>query len=208
MQPAVAAVFTQFQTRFEGCLPFLYLDVRGLVTTAIGLLVDSSPDEDSSPWRPALPLPWQVSGYVATQQEIVDAWNAVKAHQEMKLEGGGAFGGLTTLRLTPAGIDQVTLQKAAEMEEVLRRYFPSYDDVPCDAQLGLLSMSWALGPAFSPGWPMFSAAFKDGDWNGCAEQCQLSTVGNPGVGPRNIATAALFRAAASGADPDAVHWTP
>jgi GH24 family phage-related lysozyme (muramidase) len=198
VRASVASVFTEFQAKFEGVCPFLYLDVRGLVTCAIGLLVD--------PVELALPLPWTIGDYPATQLEIRNAWDIVKGHQEMAQRGGFAFESLTTIRLTQSAIKAVTLQKAAQMEEILRTYFPSYDGDPADAQLGLLSMAWALGPAFAPRWPFFSAAYRSGDYATCAEQCQLSAAGNPGVVPRNAATRALFEAAGAGSDPDVVDW--
>ena len=40
MRPSVFAAFPGFITRFEGRLPFMYLDTKGLVTTGVGNLID------------------------------------------------------------------------------------------------------------------------------------------------------------------------
>lgn len=206
MKASVASIFTQYQTLFEGKCSWLYLDVKGLVTTAIGLLVDPLPL--------ALQLPWQINGYAATQQEIIQAWNTVKNRSDMKMMGGGAYVSLTSIRLTDAGINTATLQKAMSMETYLRQGFPSYDNVPADAQLGLFSIAWACGPSFGPSWPLFSAAFNNGDFIACSTQCSISAMGNPGVVPRNAATMKLFRAAANAVsnpsvyDPNLVNGWP
>jgi len=200
MRPAVAAVFATFTTTFEGRTSWFYLDVKGLVTTGVGNLCD--------PIAFAIGLPWQIGGYAATEQEIVAAWTLVKSRQDLKEAGGGAFASLTNLRLSDSAIDNLVASKAASNEIILRRYFPNYDDLPADAQLGILSMAWALGPAFSPGWPKFTAALNSGDFSTCAGECVIPSVGNPGLVPRNDANVALFESAASGADPDVVHWPP
>jgi GH24 family phage-related lysozyme (muramidase) len=70
MKTAVAAIFPTFTERFEGHCTFLYCDVKGLVTTGRGNLVD--------PMSLALPLPWQIDGSPATEAQVVDAWRPSK----------------------------------------------------------------------------------------------------------------------------------
>jgi GH24 family phage-related lysozyme (muramidase) len=198
MRPSVYSAFVSFQSHFEGVCAWPYLDVKGLATVAVGLLID--------PVETALGLPWVIGEYAAIESEVRQQWAALKAQPAARL--ASYYLPFTTIRLTPAGIQQVTLAKAAEMEIILRTYFPGYDNAPADAQLGLLSMAWALGPAFSPRWPMFTAAFRKGDWATCADQCALSTAGNPGVAPRNVACRKLFEAAVTAPDDDTLTGWP
>jgi GH24 family phage-related lysozyme (muramidase) len=197
MRSSVAAVFFDFSKSFEGYTTFLYLDVKGLMTCGVGNLVD--------PIELALGLPWQDGGVPASQADITAQWELVKSRQDMKLQGGGAFASLTTMRLTDDAVAALVQNKAASMELTLKGYFPGYDALPADAQLGVLSMAWAMGPAFPPGFPRFSAALNAQDWATCAAQCLMDATGNPGLTPRNAANQKLFLAAETD-DPDTVSW--
>jgi GH24 family phage-related lysozyme (muramidase) len=203
MKPSVAQKYTEFTTKFEGKLPYMYLDVKELVTTGIGNLID--------PIGAALSLPWKrPDGSRATQAEISDAWHRVKSRTDLAQRGGGAFSGITTIRLDNDGIREVVNRKLLENEQVLRTRFPSYDNWPADAQMGLLSMAWALGPNFH--FPKFEAAVNQllPDFKTAAIEGHMNTTGNPGLVPRNEANALLFTNAANalkfGYNLDDLHW--
>lgn len=203
MRASVLAAFKPFSTTFEGYLPWMYVDQKGLVTTGMGNLID--------PVENAINLPWThgVGGPAATQQEIIAAWNAVK-NSGANGTGGGNQGGLSDLRLDDDGIQQVIAQKLTNNESILRQNFPMWDSLPADAQLGLLSMAWALGPAFH--FPKFQAALNQTmpDWDTAALQSWMkdSSRGSPasldddpsnyppdlnaGLRPRNLANRQLF----------------
>jgi hypothetical protein len=59
------------------------------------------------------------------------------------------------------------------MESVLkgRAPFADFDNFPADAQLGLLSMSWGMGPMFN--FPKFQSFVDTGDWNSAASECRF-----------------------------------
>ena len=88
-----------------------------------------------------------------------------------------------------------------------RQEFASFQDWPADAQLGLLSMAWAMGPAFK--FPNFQAACARQDFQAAADQCHMADGNNPGLRPRNAANRQLFLSAAGASngdvDPDEVH---
>jgi GH24 family phage-related lysozyme (muramidase) len=191
----------------EGAVPFLYLDVKGLVTTAIGNLVDPLPA--------ALGLPLvRPDGSKATQSEIAAEWANVKGRTDLKLRGGMAFKSVTRLRLTEEGVQQVVARKLTQMDAYLARRFrcTEHDDCraqvelgsectafgyaswPADAQLGVLSMAWACGPAFD--FPHLERALREGDFLAAAAECFMNEAGNPGLRPRNRANRVLFRNAA------------
>jgi GH24 family phage-related lysozyme (muramidase) len=198
MRPSVSAAARKFNEQFEGSLTWMYLDKEGYVTTGEGDLID--------PLSAALALPWQTSGGGnATQAEITDAWNAVKARTDLMSQGGGAFEGVTTLRLSSQAVTNLVIAKLTTNEDYLRRYFPQWDTFPADAQLGILSMAWAMGPAFPATFTSFTAAANAGDWATAAEQSQMKPT--PGIAPRNAANLILFNnAAVKGENPATLYY--
>jgi hypothetical protein len=88
-----------------------------------------------------------------------------------------------------------------------RTEFAEFDDWPADAQLGLLSMAWALGPAFR--FLNFQAACQARDFRTAAVESHMNDTNNPGLRPRNKANFQLFESAAEAdegnLDPDEVH---
>lgn len=232
MRPSVAATFRRYQATFEGVIECAYLDIEGLVTTAIGCKIDSIPEMAALGWvHLDMVTP-------ATPDEIAIEWRHVKSLQSMRNEGGEAFMAMTTLRLTPAAVEGLLLARAATDEVYLRRRFEAYEDWPADAQMGVLSDAWAAGAAWAA--PKFDAAARSLDFGTCsgppgdanasalyrgeawlrdsvpcpvdAEHPHGEKVTNPGLRRRNIATKVLFaNAAASVADPvtyppDTLYW--
>lgn len=204
MRAAVEAAFRSFTVPFEGQLPYMYLDVKGLVTTGIGNLIDPLPAALGLPWKKA-------DGSLASQSEITAEWNYVKSRTDLDQKGGKAYGPITTLRLDNDAIDQLVVSRLHQNEALLRKYYPNYDSWPADAQMGIHSMSWAMGPAFN--FPQFKAAVNKSppDFNTAAVQSHINTAGNAGVAPRNTANLLLFQNAAKvvagGGDPDKL-WYP
>jgi hypothetical protein len=220
MRQSVSDAFFGFSQKLEGRLSFMYLDVKNLVTTGIGNLID--------PIGAALPLPWadKPSGDPADAPTITNEWNMVKSRTDLSPRGGGAFGAITTLQLSDDAINNLVLSKVTQNESILKSVseFSGFDDRPADAQLGLLSMSWALGPNFAPGFPSSraacaaaTAAASSGDlqgaataWNQAADQSHMADAGNPGLVPRNTADHTLFTNAGQvilqGLDPDVLQF--
>ncbi len=201
VKAAVLAAFVAFTGRFEGIVPFMYLDIKGLVTTAIGNLIDSPEAASALPWLHA-------DGSPASRQEIADEWFAVKARQEMAPRGGLAFRAVTHLHLDAGGIAKVVSGKLAANAAYLLHRFPDFNAWPADAQLGILSMAWACGPGFH--FPRFEAAIARRDWAQASVECHMNDAGNPGLRPRNLADAVCFMNAAAvdalGSDPEELHY--
>lgn len=214
--------------RFEGSVPYMYLDVGGqatgfvpAVSVGYGFLID--------PMASALPLPWahKIDGTSATRPEIVSEWNTVKAATKFAKLGGGAiqWRALTSLVLSDAGMLALFNAKLGADEIELRKFFPAWDTFPANAQLAVFSMAWACGGAFASLFPKFTRAANAGDWLTCAGPAgcadtdltargqawmrdgtpgQLKANENPGLRPRNLTNKKLFEAAAAGGDPNAL----
>lgn len=157
---------------YEGVCNFMYLDTKGLVTTAIGVLID--------PMRYAVTLPWVHKDMVtpATKEEIAAEWNKLKFMcQGMAQGGGGKFEKITGLRLTRAGLNHAVLEKRLLMEGQLEKRFKNLALWPGDGQMGLLSLSWAAGAAFHA--PKFQVHADAMNFAGCADECIVHTARDP-----------------------------
>jgi len=209
MYPSVRAAFRAFNEPFEGVVPWMYLDVKGLVTVGVGNLVD--------PLELAVQLPFRLRAnpaLAASPDQIAEEWRRIKNSPALAKAGYRASELLTQLMLDDAGIDALIAQRLSANEPVLKRFpaFREFDSWPADAQLGLLSMAWALGPRGPAAFPHFAAACGTQDFAGAAANCTISESGNPGVAPRNRANLTLFRNAAvvvsggSSYDPAALHF--
>lgn len=207
MRESVAKAFVPFSDPLEGTVPFFYQDVKGLVTIAIGVLVD--------PLFMAINLPLvRPDGTPADESEIAREWWSVKrAPPDAKGRTAAQLGHryvkqFTKLRLTPDGVEQVVRQKLGTMVGELRRRFPDFDEWCADAQLATLSMSWACGPAFR--FPKLESALKAWDFTTAAKECRMNEKGNPGLAPRNDRNLVLYQNAArvdrEDLDPDVLYW--
>jgi hypothetical protein len=211
MYQSVQDAFFPMSKRFEGYLPFMYVDIKGLVTTGMGNLID--------PVENALNLPWKHSdGSPASQQEIMAAFNTVK-HSGMNMAGGGNQGRLTNIRLDEDGIRQLISMKLTNNETILRHRIPKWDSLPADVQLVLLSMAWAMGPSFV--YPKFLSYINQAvpDFKAAASECYMPDnpqrslayppTTNPGLRPRNLTNRQLLlnadQAVSSGAALDQLY---
>ena len=157
----------------EGRIPWMYPDSEGNVTAGIGHLL---PDALSAF---ALPFIFRESGIPATTNQIVDAWNYVKA-------AGKPY---RFLILREPDIDALWLKDCQRFLPVLRRAFP-IASVPTSAKLGLWDMVFNLGSFRA--FPELTKAVLAGDWNRVAQESKRRKIGER----RNIATRLLFEAAA------------
>lgn len=192
MFPQVQSSFASFSTKFEGRVPYMYLDILGLVTIGVGNLID--PLEAAQ----ALPFRFKTTGSPATPDQIAQEWRALKNNTSLATKGYQACAALTQLDLADDAIDSLILARLTQNEGFLKRqqWFQNFDTWPADAQLGLLSMAWAMGPGGPGGFPQFRAACQRLDFATAAAQCRMNEAGNPGLVPRNQANFTLFSNAA------------
>jgi hypothetical protein len=198
MYPVVQSGFPAFSAKFEGRIAFMYLDVLGLVTVGVGNLVDPVPAAQALPFRFKNKLGIATPGSAATADQIAAEWQTLKNDPSLKTRGYKACEPITQLELSDNAIDSLITDRLTKNESFLKRqaWFQDFDTWPADAQLGLLSMAWAMGPAGPENFPTFRAACQRLDFNTAAAQCKMNEAGNPGVIPRNQANFTLFSNAA------------
>src|SRR6266480_95273 len=92
--------FLSFSQPLEGRVRWMYLDIKGLVTTGVGNLID--------PVASALKLPFvhKGDGSPANEAEISAEWQRLKGNQALAQKRHTACEAITELRLTDAAIDQ------------------------------------------------------------------------------------------------------
>lgn len=212
MHASVRHYFVKFNEPIEARIPYMYLDIKGLVTVGVGNLIDVERPSDTANLQKILDelvkLPFihkktqRDAGKRASAAEILAEWKKVKNEQALatRRDGVQQFANITALELPSETIETLALKKADAMERELKRdtAFLRFDQWPADGQLGLLSMAWALGaPKIKASWPRFKAACREEDFDGALKHCEISTVGNPGVAKRNTENRRLFKNAAT-----------
>jgi hypothetical protein len=113
--------------------------------------------------------------------------------------------------LSEDAIDRLVFSKLDEMWDYMVTHdFPMLPNWPADAQLGMCSMSWALGPAFAKMYPRFLAASRAEDFLTMAEECRMEGKGT--IVDRNRANKMHFMNASyvqeHGMDYGVLHFTP
>lgn len=187
IHPCVRAAFYDFSARFESVIPWMYLDIKGFVTTGVGNLIDRIESAERLPWTHS-------GGIPATRDEIREEWHIVKSHTEFAHLGAGAAKASCVLRLSPPAIRALVDAKLTEMVTHLAGRF-DLASWPADAQLAVCSMAWAMGPGFK--FPRFEIAVSHRNFMAAAGECAINATGNPGVVPRNKANRAHFERAAN-----------
>lgn len=206
MYQSVRDAFYGFNAPFEGVVHWMYLDVKGLVTIGVGNLID--------PVNEARRLPFEYEGNPgsrASQDEIAAAWQAVKDRQDLKMKSYKVFQSFNNLRLSDESIAALIEQRLMNNEAFLmQHHFSNFENWPADAQLGCLSMAWAMGANFPQKFPKFKQACLEEDWSAAETNCTINETGNPGVKPRNAADRTLFANAArvveQGLDPATLYY--
>lgn len=181
MHAQIREYWVTFNAPLEGVVNWLYCDRRGWVSTGIGNKMDETAREMSAPseqersasLRLANEVVWSHGddGPVASEDDVALGWDAVKGRLDLAESGHLAYENISDLRLSSQEIDSLVLRKLDAMEAVLvgRPEFANLERWPANAQLAILSMSWALGPMFR--FPRFQSHAAVEDWPGCAAEC-------------------------------------
>lgn len=124
-------------------LPYMYSDVKGIVTCGTGNALFTARAAEALLWR-------RPDGSPATAPEVDAAYYTVKSAwpgvQSTRCQG------LTTLRLDVSALAGLVMRTIAQDWAVLLGQLPGCDAWPADGQLMGLSSSWAWGPGFCSVW--------------------------------------------------------
>jgi len=177
----------------------MYADVKQLITTSVGVLID--------PVERALKLPWihRDTKLPATKDEIVIEWNKIKADKSLAHLGHKAAEKVASLMLTDVSLDNVVMQRLQANEKYISNAFVNWNKFPANVQLMIHSMAWALGAGFEHTWKDFTHCCESFNWVGASEQCHINETNNAGVIPRNVANKKLLLAIKPGDDPSQIH---
>lgn len=174
---------------FEGRSASMYVDTKGNVTVACGLLV---PD---AAFACALPF-LDDTGTAATAMRVTNDFSMVKA---MGPGHAAAFYMFPQMvHLAQASIDELLRKTVMQFDADLRESFDGYDEFPDGVKMALLDMDYNLGDAeLRRGYPNFDAAVNARIWAQAAAQCGRDEH-DPAFAKRNAWTRAQFLAAAKG----------
>ncbi len=174
--------YVTFTEPFEGTVPHMYLDIKGLVTCGLGNLIEPLQLGWNLPWR-------RKDGTLATQSEYMEDWNAVNGRPELARLGWTEAARYCKLHLSPEDILETVKLKLLSNEVILRKRLPRYDEMCADGQLFLHSWAWAVGPN-SP-YPRMLKHLSTGKYLSAIEECDIT----PKVGTivlRNFANKQLL----------------
>jgi hypothetical protein len=182
--------YHDFSAPLEGRVPGMYCDILGLVTCAVGNLID--------PIRQVEGIPWTLAdGSPADMAQVRADWHLLKdgAQHYSKVHWRYALAA-TKSRLTDEAIDGLVLRVLGVNESYMRKAFAAWDAFPADAQLAIMSMCWAVGAGWPTKFPNLKKYVLAQDWEGCVASCKIREAGNPGVVPRNAKNRFCFHNAA------------
>ncbi len=198
MNPTLLKDFPAWSAKYEGWSPYMYLDVKCIVTFGIGHAA-FSPDT-------LVRLPWyhKDTDVPATEAQIRNEWVAVRDNKMLAKHGmfNGHAAAFTRLRLTGEAVFEDTRTVLKYHHKELVEQYPALESWPLDAQWATHSMAWACGEAFSePGPNRFTNLARklkvlgdgDGDFAAAALECHMNEAGNPGLKPRNISNKMMYR---------------
>lgn len=185
------AAYTPTCAELEGTVPWMYLDSRGNVTAAIGLMLADV--------KAALALPWWNPSFTRYATELEVSLEFTRVSKMAPGFGPNSYrNNVLSLLLRGADIDAMLAKELGGFIAELVGAFPAFWSWPQPAQLGALDMIYNLGGTKLLGaadrfsaFPDWKAAAMREDWPVCADEC-----GRGGISQiRNTWTQGQFNAA-------------
>jgi GH24 family phage-related lysozyme (muramidase) len=154
---------------FEGLIPWLYCDVRGLTTTGIGNLVASPAACAKHPWR------HQADGRAALPGEAETLWaHTTDAYRKDLCPA--AYRNISDLRLTKDYIQGlVAVRLETEFIPGIGKLCHDFDAWPLPARQAIVDMAYNLGVGGLAHFHNLIAACQAHDWATAAKECHRST---------------------------------
>jgi len=171
--------------KFEGNIPWMYLDIKGFVTAGCGTLIRALSDAlklgfldaDGNPSRPD-----------AIAKDFLRVRNMAKGRTAAyyKVDSSPC--------LPQTVIDQLISDKLDEFDRGLQMAIPELTSYPAGVHAALLLMTYAIGVAGFLKYTILRSALLAHDWEVAAAESGIETK-NKAYNERNAYTAALFRQA-------------
>lgn len=205
-------LFPGYTKELEGEFLCIYTDTKRLLTTSAGVLIDPLPR--------ALSLEWWLGGRRATEQEVVNDWNAIKSRalkltdEDLKKWPAKMQAPLTSVRLKSDYNERLIINRLrANYTYVVTHLLPDLPGAPADAIMATMSLAWGVGAAFDQTKPprlAFIEAMRKGEWLAAGAAARMREDNNRGVIPRNKHQDLMFSNAATvtrrGLEPKALWW--
>jgi hypothetical protein len=180
--------FWRFTEPLEGgiaadCM-FMVQDLQ--VATAMGITFTGKSNRDAG-LRRAQDLEWanKGGGSLCSPPEIESDYDAVLRREDLGRMGPGRlpeWKAFTNCRITLNGLKKGVRQKVVENINYVKtqrkgsKYLGDFDTFPADAQLCVISLTWANGNEFN--YPSFAKACREADWFEASRQCGFKSKEN------------------------------
>lgn len=156
------------------------------------------------------------AGRFCSPGDIERDYDLVLSKEELGRRGPGFLAdwkAMTNCRITPVGLKQGVRRRVigninyVKTQRTGNKYLGDFDTFPADAQLCIISLTWANGNEF--GYPMFCKACREADWFEAAKQCGFKSKDNT-LPKRQKAQEEMMRNAGcvklGAASPDPLSW--
>lgn len=170
--------------KFEGNVPWMYLDINGFVTVGGGYLIRALSD--------ALKL-----GFLDADGNLSRADAIAKDFLRVRNMAKGRLAAYYKVDSSPflpqATIDQLIGIKLDEFDRGIQTLFPELPEYPVGVHAALLLMTYAIGVAGLQKYTQLRESLLAGNWAAAGDQSGINTR-NKAYADRNQYTANLFQA--------------
>ncbi len=145
---------------YEGAIPHMYLDSKGLVTVGIGHLIINL--------QSAQKLPFITQKAIkATLKEIQVDYDLVKKQSGNML--ASYYKRFTKLKLSAIEIDKLTNKHIDSFYKEIKQIYSDFDNFPSDVKLALLDLIFNVGmPDLKNNWPSLNKEVRAKEWGKAA----------------------------------------
>jgi hypothetical protein len=156
------------------------------------------------------------AGHGCSPGDIEADYDQVLSRDDIGRRGPGFLSewkAMTNCRITQAGLKEGVRKRVVGNIQYVKtnrtgsKYLGDFDTFPADAQLCVISLTWANGNEFN--YPKFAEACRSADWFEASRQCGFSSKENT-LPKRQKAQEEMMRNAAAvklgAASPETLHW--
>jgi len=160
--------------RWEGAIPWLYLDTKGLVTVGIGFLVKTVEAALLLPFYDTFTSTGATDGAIRRDFERVA--RAGQTTGALPRRPAGYYREPNGLRLRDSEMRGLAATKLVTIYVPgIVALLPEFDTYPAPVKRALIDLSWNLGVAGLGKFGNLLACCKDRDWQGAALECSVRT---------------------------------